>query len=132
MRYPRLLTLLWVAGLLLCSGTLRAGDAGARKQYEGTWYNRDTRRYLAFFFEDGSNVVTVNDWTGTGVRGAQVDAYKAFLQDDGSLLIPEDTEHHAPSCTLKLQGNKLAYICLETLNGPHPRFTETLFTRKRR
>jgi hypothetical protein len=79
----------------------------AKALFEGAWVNKKANRHLTIFIED-DGYVTINDWIGSK-RTASIDAYKAYIKR-GKLIMPAETEHHAPYSEMHIKGNKLIYM----------------------
>lgn len=88
--------------------------AQSKKNFEGTWYNKTTRRYISIFYDDDIDYVTINDW----IKGQRQngDAYKAFTEGQKLILYAENIDHHAPYCEIEIVNKKLIYLCNQPFN----------------
>ncbi|HRP33375.1 MAG TPA: hypothetical protein PKV73_15865 [Agriterribacter sp.] len=83
--------------------------AHSKEIHEGTWYNKNDRRYIRFNYNEDANFVTINDW----IKGAKDngDAYKAFIKGERLILYSEDNDHRAPYCEIEIANTNLIYRC---------------------
>ncbi|MEO5911708.1 MAG: hypothetical protein ABIP95_12515 [Pelobium sp.] len=85
----------------------------SKKLYEGTWVNKKAKRFIAFYYDDDVDYVTINDWTGSSNRNKNnnIDAYKAFIKGNKLIIPAENSDHHAPYCEIEILDHKLIYKC---------------------
>ncbi|EDM37836.1 hypothetical protein PBAL39_15464 [Pedobacter sp. BAL39] len=118
--------------LLLANQYSRAQSAPAaehvNKRFIGTWVDKKTTRHLEISFEDG--YATIMDWTSKFQKKESGDVYKAFLKD-GKLVMPEDTEHHAPYSEILSQDGKLIYLTKPVGIGVGSAWDKQTFVRSR-
>lgn len=99
-----------------CAGAQPIDDARLADIAQYIWYDKDNDRYL-MLFPHRTDDILFNDWTGTpDPSQADADAYRGQLEN-GRLVIPADTEHHAPRCELELEGWQLIYRCEGKIPG---------------
>lgn len=115
-----LLVIAFITGIFLCSTAASAQSPAnleqLSKKYAGTWYNKENKRYIRFFFEEGYDYVTINDWTGKLRNQGSGDAYKAFIKGDKLVMPAENDDHHATYCEIEIMNDTLVYICNSGLN----------------
>lgn len=83
--------------------------AQSKKMYEGAWYSKKEKRYIAIYYDNQVNYVTINDWIKDERDGA--DSYKAFIKGGKLILYAENDDHHAPYCEIQIVNRKLIYQC---------------------
>ncbi|MEO8771991.1 MAG: hypothetical protein ABI402_17975 [Ferruginibacter sp.] len=86
-----------------------------KKMYKGTWYNKQTKRHITISFDEESEYVTINDWTGKR-NASSIDSYKAFIKDNKLVLYAENDDHHSPYCEMEIVEQQLVYECNEPFN----------------
>lgn len=106
-------TLIVVTILLLLS--TNRSFAQTVQNYEGTWYNKETKRYISISFDTETDYATINDWIGKNNQ-QQADAYKAYIKDDKLILYAENSDHHCTYCEMVITNQQLTYQCNENLN----------------
>ena len=127
MIYSRFLTVSIV--FLLINGNSQAQSAPKQndeKRFAGKWQNKKTSRCLEISFEYG--YATILDWTPKLQKRESGDVYRAFLKN-GKLIMPEETEHHAPYSEIRLENNKLIYLTKQIETGKTSTFDKIVFTR---
>ena len=90
-------------------------DILMQKMYEGSWYNKETKRHIDIRFNEELSYVTINDWTGKQHIGS-IDSYKAFIKENKLILYAENDDHHSPYCEMEVVDQKLIYQCNEPFN----------------
>lgn len=95
----------------LVSAQSKSEKSQSKKLYEGTWVNKKTKRFIAFYYDDDVDYVTINDWTGSSNRNKNVDAYKAFIKGNKLIIPAENSDHHAPYCEIEILDHKLIFKC---------------------
>lgn len=98
----------------------------AEKRFTGTWLNKKSTRVLEIYIEGG--YVTIMDWTKKFQKRESADVYKAFLKN-GKLVMPEETEHHAPYSEIRLENNTLIYLTKITGIDKSVTWDKLIFTR---
>ena len=95
----------------LVSAQSKSEKKQSEKLYEGTWVNKKTKRFIAFYYDD--DYVTINDWTGSSNRNKNnnIDAYKALIEGDKLVILEENSDHHAPYCEIEILNHELIYKC---------------------
>ncbi len=95
------------------NGPSKSEFINAKNLYEGTWVNKKTKRFIAFYFDDDVKYVTINDWTGNSNRDKNnsIDAYKVFIKGNKLIIPAENSDHHAPYCEIEILDGKLIYKC---------------------
>ena len=96
------------------------------KLFKGTWVDNKTTRHLEISFENG--YATIIDWTSKVQKRESGDIYKAFIKN-GKLVMPEDTEFHAPYSEIILKNNRLIYLTKPISNGKTSQWDKQVFTR---
>ena len=96
------------------------------KRFAGKWQNKNSTRCLEISFEHG--YATILDWTPKFQKRESGDVYKAFLKN-GKLVMPEETEHHAPYSEIRLEHNRLIYLTKQMGVGRTSSFDTLVFTR---
>jgi hypothetical protein len=86
-----------------------------KKEYEGTWYNKESKHYISITFDTEVDYVTINDWIGK-YNNKYTDAYKAYTKGDKLILYAENSDHHCTYCEMAIIKEKLIYQCNEALN----------------
>ena len=99
------------------------------KLFAGVWVDNKTSRHLEISFHKG--YATIIDWTSNMQKRESGDIYKAFLKN-GKLVMPEDTEHHAPYSEIRFKNNTLIYLTKDIGIGKKPLWDKEVFTRKKR
>ena len=105
------------------------------RKFEGSWYNKTTKRHISISFEKGIDYATINDWIAVPKAG-EIDAYKAYIENDKLILYAENEDHHAPYCEMEIKNQKLIYRCNGALNfkdqflNLQKTIDETVFERK--
>ena len=115
--------------VLLFSGTVDAqssADNLLKKHFAGAWVNKQSTRHLEIYFEDG--YVTIMDWTAKFQKRESSDVYKAF-PESGKLVMPEETEHHAPYSEIIFENNRLIYLTKVSQKGKTITWDRIVFTR---
>jgi len=117
--------------LLLTTGNINAQSAPKpnqtdQKRFEGLWTNKKTSRCLEIYFEYG--YATIMDWTPKFQKRESADVYKA-LPKNGKLVMPEETEHHAPYSEIVIAHKRLIYLTKQMGTGKKPAFDKIVFTR---
>ena len=97
-----------------------------QKKFKGLWTNKKTSRCLEIYFEDG--YATIMDWTPKFQKRESSDVYKAFPKN-GKLVMPEETEHHAPYSEIIIENNRLIYVTKQMGKGKKPTINKIVFTR---
>lgn len=92
----------------------------AAKIFGGQWVDKKTSRHLHISFNEEDEYATITDWTSKFQKQESGDVYKAFVEN-GKLVMPEDTEHHAPNSEMISKDNKLIYLTKNI--GPGGAFT---------
>jgi hypothetical protein len=111
----RLLFILLILACLVTFAQTKTAFKEAKKLYEGEWVEKKTKRHISITLQD-TDYFLINDWSEAG-DGSSVDAYRAFLKK-GKLIMPEDTEHHAPYAELFLKNKRLVYLSkYKDING---------------
>jgi len=95
------------------------------KQFAGRWQNKKSTRCLEISFEYG--YATILDWTPKFQKRESGDVYKAFMKN-GKLVMPEETEHHAPYSEIKFENNRLIYLTTQLGTGKTSTFDTVVFT----
>jgi hypothetical protein len=117
------LVLLLTTGNINAQSTLKQTD---QRRFEGLWTNKKTSRCLEISFEYG--YATILDWTPKFQKRESGDIYKASLKN-GKLIMPEETDHHAPYSEIRLEDNKLIYLTKQMGKGKISTFDKIVFTR---
>ena len=95
------------------------------KRFAGRWQNKKSTRCLEISFEYG--YATIMDWTPKFQKRESGDVYKAFMKN-GKLVMPEETEHHAPYSEIKFENNRLIYLTMQLGTGKTSTFDTVVFT----
>jgi len=114
---------------LMLTGTSSHGQLPTKqsgKPFNGIWVDKETTRHLEISFKDG--YATIIDWTSKAQKRESGDIYKAFLRK-GKLIMPEDTEFHAPYSEIRLKNNKLIYLTKPITNGKTSQWDKQVFIR---
>ncbi|MCD0488992.1 hypothetical protein LPB86_12200 [Pedobacter sp. MC2016-14] len=98
----------------------------AEKLFKGIWVDKKTTRHLEISFENG--YATIIDWTSKLQKRESGDIYKAFLRN-GKLVMPEDTEFHAPYSEIISKNNTLIYLTKPIITKKTSRWDKQIFTR---
>lgn len=115
MKLSLLLIPFFILSFTECTAQTAGEVKDASLRFQGAWVNKITDRHLTISIEN-TGYVTINDWTGKK-QTASIDAYKAFIKN-GKLVMPAETEHHAPYSEIQLRGKALIYITKSVgLNG---------------
>ena len=115
--------------VLLFSGNVDAQSSANKlleKRFAGAWVNKKSTRHLEIYFEDG--YATIMDWTAKFQKRGSSDVYKAF-PENGKLVMPEETEHHAPYSEIIFENNRLIYLTKVSQNGKTITWDRIVFTR---
>lgn len=107
---------------------LSAETKQAEKLYGGIWTDKKTTRHLQIYFEN-DRYATITDWTSKYQKRESGDVYKALIEN-GKLIMPEDTEHHAPYSEIKVENDKLIYRIKVVGSGKASTWERQVFTRK--
>jgi len=107
MKLSLLLISVIVSGFFNCEAQTAREISRAKAVFEGAWLDKKNDRHLTISIED-AGYVTINDWTGRK-QTASIDAYKAYIKN-GKLVMPAETEHHAPYSEIQIKGKTLIYI----------------------
>lgn len=125
MTYIKLIPLLIV---LLLTGASSHAQSSSKQQVEklfkGMWVDKKTTRHLEISFENG--YATIIDWTSKVQKKESGDIYKAFLRN-GKLVMPEDTEFHAPYSEIILKNNRLIYLTKPIINRKTSQWDKQVF-----
>lgn len=89
------------------NGLAQSKQKHLEKLFAGKWVDKTTARCLEISFDD--SYATISDWNSSFQKKESGDVYKALLKD-GKLVIPEDTDHHAPYSEIVLKNNALIYL----------------------
>ena len=117
---------------IVCSKNCQAQHPAEIKEakalFEGAWLNKKTDRHITIFIEE-DGYVTINDWTGRK-KGASIDAYKAYITKK-KLIMPADTDHHAPYSEILISGKTLVYLTESTGPNDEKLIEKELFVRSK-
>ncbi len=104
------------------------GQSRQKKIFGGVWTDKKTTRHLQISFEN-DQYATITDWTSKYQKRESGDVYKAFVEN-GKLIMPEDTEHHASYSEITAENNILIYRTKVVGNGIASSWDKQVFTRK--
>jgi len=117
--------------VLMLNGSSSHAQSSSKQQeeklFKGIWVDKKTTRHLEISFENGyANII---DWTSNVQKRESGDIYKAFPKN-GKLVMPEDTEFHAPYSEIILKNNRLIYLTKPISNGKTSLWDKQVFVRK--
>ncbi len=123
--YIRHIPILFVLMLTGASSQVQSSSKQqVEKLFKGIWVDKITTRHLEISFENG--YATIIDWTSKVQKRESGDIYKAFLRN-GKLVMPADTEFHAPYSEIILKNNRLIYQTKPMSNGKTSQWDKQVF-----